>query len=365
MTAELTVPVLEDLESGREYRPRLVWEPYSSRLGIGETGELALRIRNRDPEKPLPLPRFQVLAPAEALLENLPLTENDRNMDRVLRLRIIPLAEGPLTLGPFTLQFDSLSLTAPAVELTLLPVPADETAALPSPQEVPVVPAPAVETAGADGRPKFSFPAVLPEGPALIRRTAEAAAEQARLFWEEGRHAEALGVLRSGERDLIGGYILSPLRRAAEEALGIQLSIDERWRPWNFLLGLSLGGLGLFTVIVLFVKFRPSGEKNGVTSRSGQGYKNNNMLLVVLAALVVICIRAFVGFMNPDFRMKQDRAVLCSCTVYRVPDLRGAVSAFWEEGQPVLVHSLKDDWVYAEVPGGEAGWVRRNNVIFY
>jgi hypothetical protein len=365
MTAELTVLVREDRESSREYYPQLFWEPYSSRLRIGEMGELALRIRDWDPAKSLPLPRFQAVAPMEALLENLPLTENDRNLERVLRLKIVPLAEGLLTLGPFVLQFDSLSLAAPVVELALLPALATRTEApLPS-LETLAIPAQVAETAGSAGRPKPSFPVVLPEGPALIHRTAEAAVEQARLFWEEGRYAEALGVLRSGERDLMGGYGLSPLRRAAEEALEIRLSIDEKWRPRNFLLGLSLGGLGLFTVIVLFTNFRRSRRKNGVTSRSGQGYKSNSISLVVLAALLVIFIRAFAGYTNPDFRVRQDRAILRSCTVYRVPDLQGAVSALWKEGQPVLVHSLKSGWVYVEVPGGEAGWVRRDNVVFY
>jgi hypothetical protein len=208
------------------------------------------------------------------------------------------------------------------------------------------------------------FPAFSPEGPALFQTAAEAVAEQARLFWETERYAEALGTLRAGERDLMGAYSLTPLRRAAEEALGIQLSIDEKWRPRNFLLGLSLGSLGLFLAAVPFVLFR-SRRKNSVTSRSGPGYKI--IIPVLLAMLLAIFIGAFFAYMNPngDFRLGKDRAVLRSCTAYRVPDLQGAVSAFWGEGQPALIHSVKDVWVYAEVPDGEAGWVRRDDAVFY
>jgi hypothetical protein len=320
----------------------------------------------------------------EALLENLPLAGNDLSQGRVLRLRIIPLVEGPLRLGPFQLQFDALTLEAPVVAFTVLPAtppsslagsansasPPDSAGSTspanpenpansPGSPEAPASPVPS--NRDRERPPAPSFPAFSPEGPALFQKAAEAAAEEARLLWETGRYAEALGVLRGGERDLMGAYSLTPLRRAAEEALGIRLSMDEKWRPRNFLLGISLGSLGLFLAAIPFALFHRRRRKNNVTSRAAPGYK------IIIPALLVIFIWAFFGYMNPggNLRLGENRAVLRSCTAYRVPDSQGAVSAFWGEGQPVLIHSVKDLWVYAEVPGGEAGWVRREYAVFY
>jgi hypothetical protein len=172
----------------------------------------------------------------------------------------------------------------------------------------------------------------------------------------------------------MGAYSLTPLRRAAEEALGVQLSMDEKWRPRNFLLGVSLGSLGLFLAAILLALFHRRRRKNNVTSRAGPGYK------IIIPTLLAIFIWAFFAYMNPslsasgqarrgflggNLRLGEGSAVLRSCTAYRVPDIQGAVSAFWGEGQPVLIHSVKDAWVYAEVPGGEAGWVQREHAVFY
>jgi hypothetical protein len=58
-------------------------------------------------------------------------------------------------------------------------------------------------------------------------------------------------------------------------------------------------------------------------------------------------------------------AVLRACTAYRVPDTQGAVSARWMEGQPVKIRALADPWAYAESADGDAGWVRRDDLVFY
>jgi hypothetical protein len=279
MTAELAVSVLEDRENPRDYHPRLFWEPHPLRLRVGEAGELALRIQDWESGKALPLPRFQTTVPMEVLLEDLPLTERDRNLGRILRLRLIPLAEGPFVLGLFALQIGALSLEAPAIAITLLSAPVERAASPAPPPENPAASAPTDRSRNT--APVPVFPVFPLEGPALFHKGAEAAVEQARLLWEEARYAETLGVLRGGERDLMGGYSLSPLRRAAEAALGIQFTIEEKWRPRNLLLGISLGSLGLFFVTVPLALFYRYRRKNGVTSRSGSGYK------IILPALIV------------------------------------------------------------------------------
>jgi hypothetical protein len=299
----------------------------------------------------------------EALVEDLPLTERDRNLGRVLKLKIIPLAEGHLTLGPFTLQLGALSLDVPAITLTLLPAPAEQAAGSEKPPETPV-PSALADRGGEAASLFAALPWALPQKtPTLFREGAEAAVEQARLLWEEGRYTEALGVLRGGERDLMGGHSIVPLRQAAEEMLGIQFTIEEKWRPRNLLLGVSLGSLGLFFITIpLALVFRYR-RKNGVTSRPASGYK------IILPALIAVFLCVFIWalfvYTRPGGALRQDRAVLRSCAAYRVPDSRGAVSAYWGEGQPVILHSVKDAWVYAEAPGGEAGWVRRDNAVFY
>jgi hypothetical protein len=367
-------------EGEREgYRPRLAWDDISPVLGIGEAAELTLRILDGDPQRPLRRLPFRVPVPMEALLEELPLTGEELDQGLALRLRIIPLEGNRVSLGPFSLRFETLTLEAPAISIALSPPP-------------PVVSPPAPLQAGADalpaepgaafGRPPPDAPPAFPEVRGepfpLVRNAYQEALGKAREYWLQARYAEALGELRRGERDLLSGPALVSTRRAAEKLLGLPLTGDEKWRPRNFFVALIVLSfcLLLLTIALPLRARRGDWERNGVTSLFFHGY---TIVVFALIAGMGFGVAALARSPGGFERLAQGSAgalaagkrpgnaalALRSCVAYRVPDVRGAISARWMEGQPVRVRSASDAWAYAESSEGDAGWVSQDNLVFY
>jgi hypothetical protein len=360
-------------EGGREeYHPRLSWESYPPSMRIGESTELALRILDWDPGKTLSPPVFQETAPAEALLEELPLSKADLGQGLVLRLRLTPLEGTRVSLAPFTLRFNTLSLEAPALSIRLSP-PGTIAAPAPAAIDQPGAEEPAPP---ASPQAKAAFPeTALPVFP-LFRKAYGETLDRAREQWLRGEYASALGELRRGERDLLSGPQLAALRQAAEAALGLSETEGEKWRPRGFSLALVALSFTLLILLIWRSLYRiRGGKKKKVTSLSLWGYRI--VLLALLAALAWGIIGLWkIGGISRNGALQS--AVLHACEAYRVPDTNGAVSARWREGQPVKVRitgraspgseaasAAAKLWAYAESPDGDAGWVRQDTIIFY
>jgi hypothetical protein len=359
-----------------EYHPRLVWDPPPALLRIGEAAELTLRILDQNPREPLLRLPLYITAPAEALLEEIPLTGEEADPGLALRLRLIPLEGSRVSLGPFPLRFATMTLEAPALSLALAP-----------PRPAPRSQGPAGTDTGAllpglgnedsaGPLPAPAFPEVRGEPFPLFRNSYRETLGRAREYWGQTLYAEALGELRRGERDLLSGPALVSTRRAAEELLGLPRTEDEKWRPRNcFAALIVLSFCLLLPAIVLPLRTRRRGsEKRGVTFRFFHGYSIAAFVLVGLIGFGIVALarspRSFEGLAQGGEGLAGKHpgnaaAVLRSCTAYRVPDLRGAVSARWLEGQPVKVRSASDAWAYAESSGGDAGWVSQDAVVFY
>ncbi|MDR1249169.1 MAG: hypothetical protein LBK63_07695 [Treponema sp.] len=372
-----------------EYHPRLAWDAPPPVLRIGEAAELTLRVLGSDPRLPLRRLPLRVTAPEQALLEELPLTGEEADRGLALRLRVIPLGGNRISLGPFSLPFETLTLESPVISIAL--------ARPPGVSPLPPIPPPAVtafaeQGDAAPGKPLPAFPEA-PEEPPLFRNAYRKTLGRSREYWEQGRYAEALGELRRGERDLLSGPALVSTRRSAERLLGLPPTADETWRPRNFFFALILLGFCLLLpAIALLLKSRRGyAGKKTVTSLFFHGY---SIVVFVLIGVMGFGVAALTrnpagfrpspaGFPKPAGLEKAPQeappgtaaVALRFCTAYRVPDLRGAISARWMEGQPVRVRSVSagsvsagsvsDTWAYAESFAGDAGWVRQDDLVFY
>ncbi|MDR1596236.1 MAG: hypothetical protein LBR99_00895 [Treponema sp.] len=362
-----------------EYHPRLAWDTPPATLRIEEKAELTLRILDWDPRRELKTAPFHTTAPAEALLEELPLTKEDLDQNRVLRLRLTPLGGNQVSLGPFPLRFDTLTLEAPAIAIRLLPPVSGK--ALPVTASETLPPMAGTRTNPPQEVPPPAFPEPREEPFSLFRTAYEETLNRAREFWSRALYAEALGELRRGERDLLGGPNLASIRRAAEQALGLSVTEDEKWRPRNFFWALII--LSFFLLILALGLL-----KKGVTSPFFRSYRIVLLLLVVILGLGIAGLASSPGTIRSEGTIRSDgtirgeqvlsaklpgetkysggtAAVLRACVAYRIPDSQGAISARWMEGQPVKVRTASNLWAYAESSDGDAGWVRQDRLIFY
>jgi hypothetical protein len=357
-----------------EYHPRLIWDTPPATLRIEEKAELTLRILDWDLQRELKAAPFHTTAPAEALLEELPLTKEDLDQNRVLRLRLTPLGGNQVSLGPFPLRFDTLTLEAPAITIRLLPPVPGNTLPAAASETLPSIGAGTQTTPPHEVSPP-AFPEPGEEPFSLFRTAYEETLNRAREFWSQALYAEALGELRRGERDLLAGPNLVSTRRAAEQALGLSVTEDEKWRPRNFFWALIIL---VFCLLILALWLL----KNGVTFPFFRSSKIVFLLLVVILGLGIAGLASSPGTTRSQRTIRGEQvfsaelpgetrysegtaAVLRACVAYRVPDSQGVISARWMEGQPVKVRTASNIWAYAESSEGDAGWVQQDRLIFY
>jgi hypothetical protein len=370
--ARATVIAREGEGKGEERHPRLAWDPPPRTLGIGEAAELTLRFLDGDPQKPLRRLALPIPVPVGTLLEEIPLAGEELEQGLALRLRVIPLEGNRVSLGPFPLRFETLSLEAPALSIALTPPPSPlpaQTAA----DAVSVEPGDAAFDRSLPDPPP-AFPESQGEPFPLFRNSFQEALDRARDYWRRALYAEALGELRRGERDLLSGPALVSTRRAAERLLGLPPTEDEPWRPRNFFVALGILSFCLLlrTIALPLRARRGDSEKKGLRFLLFHGYTAVALVLLAVMGLSVAALApspgGFEGLVQGRALAagkRPARVLLRSCVAYHVPDSRGAVSARWLEGQPARALFASDAWAYAESSEGDAGWVSRDAIVFY
>lgn len=342
-----------------EYHPYFSWGTPPHSLNIGEQGELSLYLINWDPQKPLPsgdLLRRKV--PEQAILEERVIAESDRKQGVALRLGIIPLGGREFTLEPVRIQHEGLTLEIPGISIPLITgekeePPEERSGSLLSPPETPNPSAPALPEI-----PVQVFP--------LFRSDYDKALQKIRSLWNEGHIPEALAEMRLHEREHLAGPQFAVLRREAERRLGFELARDERRRPrklFRFLFLVSLGLLILTAIWCIRNRQFLILKQKAVTFHFPWGYKG---IVVILIALMII---AAIGFSEGMLYSAPDRktgpAILKASEAYRVPDEGGGISARFSDGQPVIIRSVSDSWMYVESFDGRIGWVPRDKVMVY
>ncbi|MDR0997762.1 MAG: hypothetical protein LBL70_01735 [Treponema sp.] len=353
-------------DSGEAVPLRAAWDPFPATLRTGEGAEVRLRLFTGTEGPSLAL-SYRLEAPVNAIVEALGVEEKPPG-ELILRFRIIPLDGTVVSLKSAPLKYGNASLIVPGRDFRVLPLspapPEAETSAGISagaetngagdalnPGEVPAFPA-----EPADSRGVFPF----------FRSAYERALGEARGYWDSGWYAEALVILRQNERDLAAGPALAPLRRAAETALGIGVTGDEKWRPRQLYLVLTAAASFVLLLSLLSIFVTSAGQRKrdkNVTLGPSWSYRFIVIITCIMMGLGLSGI--FGGPGRGPAPGKGRSAVLREAAAFRVPEAGDVPDLFFPEGEPVRVHSLSDPWAYVESFEGKAGWVPLDVIIFY
>jgi hypothetical protein len=311
---------------------------------------------------------YQINAPVNAVVESLGTVETGPG-EFILHFRIIPL-EGPAVRLPSGLmKYGDASLLVPSREFRVLPA----TQAVSGVSSAPV-PDHGTNPGTGDGAARAGEgPPPVPPFPdssevvfPLFRKGYERALTEARSYWDQGRYAEALAILRLNERELAAGPILASLRRSAETALDLGFTEDEGWRPRVFFLALAIAAS--FTLIfMLFAAFITGGRWKffPVTSGFSWGY---TFIAVLLCGIIGIGFYGYIGGSAKSllgFTPKIRTGVLRETGSFRTPEDGSVPDMFFREGEAVRIRSVTDAWAYIESFEGKAGWVPLDRIIPY
>ena len=353
-------------ESVSRYEPRFRWLTPPAGFRIGEAGEITLELINWDPARRRPEDFFRGRAPLNTILEENPPVRTTASSSASAaegyhyRIVLIPLEGGSVRLETFSFLSDTYTLTVPEITLRVLP-------AQPLPDASSIISGnllgdmPSDDITMVDDALKPPFPQGREEVVFPWRGKYRQVIAQAEALWNEKRWAEALAEIRKNERDSPVGPSFVSLRREMEEALGLSVTEDERWRPFGFPL-FTFVGVCLVLVFggALLIVLR---GKN-VTSRRRYGF----IIIIVctVIGLVLIIPEGNAGFFPAVNSVRSGRiAVLKMTQSYRVPDHKGAVNGWFSEGQPATVGDSRGEWCFAETLDGRSGWVERESVINY
>ncbi|MDR1256302.1 MAG: BatD family protein [Spirochaetaceae bacterium] len=350
----LTNPISVNVrEAKQDSRTALAWFGLDGflppgRLSVGSPREAVLRITAWPENMPYPaasLP-LRIEPPQNAIVEYIPLTENERRRGIVSHLRITAI-EGRLveTTSRF-LRYENLSLEIPALRIAVRPAASAASSAVrPAPDE-PETAAPGtsqpvkpVSFSGAIDTTKKIFP--------VFRRGPETCLAVAENLWAREMFAEALAVLRHGERALTAAYAVKEMRKTCEDALGLPVCPDEKHLPVMLLFLVS--ALFALTAVMFFF------------TRKNTGIPAFCIALAAVVSLLALSLPVF------SYLDGQKQAVLKRCAAYPVPEDTYKSQAFFMEGEPARIRSVSASWLYAEsaaaAAAGKSGWIKKDNAV--
>ena len=365
-------------ETSARYEPRFRWLTPPPNLRLGETGEITLELTNWDPARRIPEDFFRGRAPLNAILEENPPERTAAGGYRY-RIVLIPLESGSVRLQAFSFTTDTYTLSVPEISFSVLPArqaaaPAglimsendrDDTRNDINPDDMPV-----------DFAAALPFPQEREEVFFLWRREYREIIARVEALWEQYLWADALAEIRKNERDSAAGPSLAPLRREMEEALGLSVTEDERWRPFGFSLFFLLAAVCLVLVFAVAflvalrvhrhesIRFHDKGGKS-VTLRRFYGFIVIIVCTLILALVLILQEGNSGNFPFTNSVRSGKIAVLRRTQSYRVPDYKGAVNDWFNEGQAATVGDFRGRWCFAETLDGRSGWVERESVINY
>ncbi|MDR0383036.1 MAG: BatD family protein [Spirochaetaceae bacterium] len=359
----LTNPINVDArEAKSDLRAALAWfgqdglskAPYTA--AVGAPGEVALRITNWPQDKLYPageLP-MRIEPPQNAILEYIPLTEKERAAGTVLRLRITALGGQSVKIDGQSVRYENLDIYIPpltlAVPFPAMPGPAKKEeagTALPEEGESPA--AVATQVAATEVKPVLFSGAIGQAGKFffIFRTGAENCLKRAESLWEREMYAEALAVLRSGERSLSAARVVKETRKRCEDALGLPVCPDETRLPVAPLSVVS--ALFLLAAVLLFIARKRSHVPAFCAAAA---------FAVSLSALSLLAFSYFDGL---------SRAVLKHCAAYPIPEENVQTDAFFREGEPARIRSSSDSWLYADSSVKsvleKSGWIKKENAV--
>jgi len=150
--------------------------------------------------------------------------------------------------------------------------------------------------------------------------------------------------------------------------LDLGFTENENWRPFRIpLLVWAIFGIVILSAVVFVFAFRPRGGilMRNVTFLRGKGFLTIIVLIFAVGAASIFLEGSMESFSGGSRESTGKTAVLRATQGYRIPDLKGAVSDEFDEGQPVFVGDYRGDWCFAETPDGRSGWVPSWSVVPY
>jgi len=337
--------------------PRLVWEGAPRQIAVGDRITLVLRASGWSSRRPPP-EFFMPPVPQGVILALLPLSEQERAGGIAVKLTLIPLTSGDFRLSARTLRDENVVFTIPALNIQITGSPAVQP---PQPDE---------GISGGDNTENLiaSFPEFILTAPAkssiieIHRRQCEDIYNTAKEFWDSGLFAKSLALLRRSERDHPAGSLLQPIRRQAEENLGIFHTENEN-RQRRKLLSALFSFILFIVIITPFVCLYLLKKRNFGVSR---------MKMVLLCAIVFSAAVSFFFYRLSDTRFVfhgkgNHQGVTKETPVRRMADIEGEGVSNFREGQPVVILLHSSSWVYVRANDASAfsGWIPAQEIEFY
>jgi len=350
--------------------PRLVWEGAPRQMAAGDRVTLVLRASGWNSRLPPP-EFFMPSVPQGVILALLPLSEQERAGGIAVKLTLIPLNPGDFRLNARAVQHENVRFTIPALNIQIT----GSSAAVP--------PSPGSGSAADDnaGNVAASFPdfVLAAPGKSGIRKSHRLQGENiyntAKELWDSGLFAKSLAELRRNERDHPSGALLEPIRRQAEEKLGIFHAENESRQRRKILSGL-FSSLLFFVIITLFVCLIFIKKGNSGDNITFDNIAFGNVALrrrtALLCAVVLSAAGSFFFYRLADSRFVfHGKGNLFGVTketpVRRTADFEGEGSFSFREGQPVVILLDSGSWIYVRTndAAGSSGWIPAEAVEFY
>jgi len=337
--------------------PRLVWEGAPRQTAAGDRITLVLRASGWNSSSPPP-EFFMPPVPQGVILALLPLSEQERAGGIAVKLTLIPLTSGDFRLNAHTLRHENVVFSIPALNIQITGSPAVQP---PLSNEYNIVDDNAENLT-------VSFPEFILAAPAkssireIHRRQCEDIYNTAKEFWDSGLFAKSLALLRRSERDHPAGSLLQPIRRQAEENLGVFHTENEN-RQRRKLLSAIFSFILFIVIIAPFVCLHLIKKRNSGVSR---------MKMMLLCAIVFSAAVSFFFYRLADSRIVfHGKGNLLGVTketpVRRMADIEGEGVSNFREGQPVVILLYSDSWVYVRANDASAfsGWIPAEEIEFY
>ncbi len=335
-------------------RPYFIWEGGKNVFRSGEAGELVLRLMDWDETQPRPDNVF-VEAPESVVLEARQPEALDVSRGVVLRLTLIPLADGEIHINRSHFQYEGYTLEIPPLTLNVLPAAPLDSSADSEPDDA------AASSTDETALPlTLDIPRDIPSdfaaAPPSRFFSADTYTKTIRALWQEGKYTEALTFIRKKERDHTFGPAFVDARRELEQLAHLEPLHDERWIPKNLCAVLFAADALAAIVFALFAV-------SALKKRRASSFRKVCSAFVVCVLLLVPLALGFSGVLQPR------EAVLHAAAAHSVPDAAGVVQTRFSAGQNVFVRSVSGGWAFVESASsavyGGAGWVRTSDMLEY
>lgn len=335
---------------------------------LGEVTEVVLRVKDLEADalySEYSTLVSSALAPIEvpenAIVETLPVSEIERASGIVLRLSVVPLGGQSVTIAAQNAGRGGVQAKIPALLLEVQPSinGAAKTAASSGSSRKTDTPPPADAVSGdtdayADNlqvKPA-SFDTLVSREPIFppFAPAYKACLDAAASLWNGERYAEALAILRSGERSLCAAAAVKRARIVCEGALNLPAAPSAPWLPIAPL-------TAVFVLCVLSLA--------AVLLRRRRQWR---VPVPLTAALSMTAIFAFSAILF-SFAVAGNRAVTKRTAAYPIPEADAVPAVFFMEGEPVRVRTRSGIWLYVEsvsnhVPR-KSGWLKTEDAALY